>query len=160
MAGHSPASQWHYGPVAPYCCEMMRSNIEKVCEQHDHAEDCPDRLGTFVPKFNEFGLPVHDGGSSYVIIEYCPWCGRKLPESALWSLVRRTGTTRSRPGYGCGPTRISGCDLARRESGLKAYRRSDITLHLAPCPFVWLEGRTARIRRSRASRKRESGRQH
>lgn len=82
MAGHSPAFQWHYGPVAPYCCEMMRSNIEKVCEQHDHAEDCPDRLGTFVPKFNEFGLPVHDGGSSYVIIEYCLWCGRKLPESA------------------------------------------------------------------------------
>ena len=75
MAGHSPAFQWHYGPVAPYCCEMMRSNIEKVCEQHDHAEDCPDRLGTFVPKFNEFGLPVHDGGSSYVIIEYCLWCG-------------------------------------------------------------------------------------
>jgi hypothetical protein len=23
---------------------------------------------------------VHDGGSSVIVISYCPWCGIKLPE--------------------------------------------------------------------------------
>jgi len=32
-------------------------------------------------KFDEFGLIIHDGGQSYMLINFCPWCGRKLPES-------------------------------------------------------------------------------
>ena len=36
-------------------------------------------------KFNEYGIPVHDGengtASSYIDIQYCPWCGKKLPKS-------------------------------------------------------------------------------
>jgi hypothetical protein len=24
---------------------------------------------------------VHDGGSSFIEISFCPWCGAKLPES-------------------------------------------------------------------------------
>ena len=37
-------------------------------------------------KFDEYGLIIHDGGSSYIDIKYCPWCGSKLPESKrdLW----------------------------------------------------------------------------
>jgi hypothetical protein len=37
-------------------------------------------------KFREYGLIVHDGGGSSISIEYCPWCGVKLPESLrdLW----------------------------------------------------------------------------
>ena len=27
------------------------------------------------------GLPVHDGGASYVLVAFCPWCGARLPES-------------------------------------------------------------------------------
>jgi hypothetical protein len=34
-----------------------------------------------VPKFREYGIPILDGGSSFQEIAYCPWCGRKLPES-------------------------------------------------------------------------------
>ena len=36
--------------------------------------------------FDEYGIIIHDLGSSYVKIEYCPWCGRKLPDSKrdLW----------------------------------------------------------------------------
>ena len=26
-----------------------------------------------------FGIPVRDGGPSMVVINYCPWCGVKLP---------------------------------------------------------------------------------
>jgi hypothetical protein len=31
--------------------------------------------------FREYGLLVHDGGESIIVIEYCPWCGVRLPES-------------------------------------------------------------------------------
>lgn len=36
---------------------------------------------TYVPKFREYGLEVSDGGSSFIEIGYCPWCGKKLPGS-------------------------------------------------------------------------------
>ncbi len=35
----------------------------------------------YVEKFDEIGLKVNDGGSSFVELAYCPWCGAKLPES-------------------------------------------------------------------------------
>ena len=65
-----------------YCCEMMRSNVERTCEVHNEPSDCPDRLVVYVAKFAEYGMIVHDGGRSHVTINYCPWCGARLPESA------------------------------------------------------------------------------
>ncbi|MFJ7974350.1 DUF6980 family protein [Peribacillus sp. NPDC096379] len=37
-------------------------------------------------KFGEYGLIIHDGGTSSLIIDDCPWCGTKLPDSKsdLW----------------------------------------------------------------------------
>ena len=35
----------------------------------------------YIPKFREYGVKVLDGGTSFVLIQYCPWCGQKLPES-------------------------------------------------------------------------------
>lgn len=35
----------------------------------------------FSTKFREFGIRVLDGGTSYLGIQYCPWCGKKLPSS-------------------------------------------------------------------------------
>ena len=36
---------------------------------------------TYVDKFDEYGLLIHDGGSSFILISFCPWCGTELPES-------------------------------------------------------------------------------
>lgn len=36
---------------------------------------------SYNPKFREYGISVLDGGSSYLLIQYCPWCGSKLPSS-------------------------------------------------------------------------------
>jgi hypothetical protein len=36
---------------------------------------------TYIDKFREYGLQVLDGGSSHIEIDFCPWCGKKLPES-------------------------------------------------------------------------------
>lgn len=35
----------------------------------------------FVPKFREYGIDILDGGTSYQSINFCPWCGAKLPHS-------------------------------------------------------------------------------
>ncbi|GKS96693.1 hypothetical protein [Acidovorax sp. SUPP2825] len=39
----------------------------------------------FIPKFREYGITYGNGGS-YQAIDYCPWCGEKLPPSlrAAW----------------------------------------------------------------------------
>lgn len=46
------------------------------CAEHPNPFDCPDVL---VMKFGgEYGLPVRDGGTSYIRIDNCPWCGKAL----------------------------------------------------------------------------------
>ncbi len=64
-----------------HCCEQMTERINYKCSQHPHVFDCPDNLVYYSPRFNEYGIIIHDGGSSYITIDYCCWCGVKLPES-------------------------------------------------------------------------------
>jgi hypothetical protein len=35
----------------------------------------------YSPADDEYGIMVHDGGDSYVTIQFCPWCGARLPAS-------------------------------------------------------------------------------
>lgn len=35
----------------------------------------------YIDKFDEYGIKICDGGTSYTLIEFCPWCGQKLPDS-------------------------------------------------------------------------------
>jgi hypothetical protein len=64
-----------------HCCEMMTMNVDHSCQQHPDPFDCPDSLVSYSRRFDEYGLIVHDGGSSTILIEYCPWCGTELPAS-------------------------------------------------------------------------------
>jgi hypothetical protein len=59
----------------------MKQRVEYICEQHSDAFECADNLIYYSKKFNEYGLIIHDGGSSYAVINFCPFCGEKLPES-------------------------------------------------------------------------------
>jgi len=52
-----------------HCCERMNLN------------DGEGAAILYISKFNEYGIPVLDGGSSYITLEFCPWCGTKLPPS-------------------------------------------------------------------------------
>ncbi|KOT56774.1 MULTISPECIES: DUF6980 family protein [Streptomyces] len=67
--------------MTDHCCEMMQSQVDWSCDEHSSAFDCPDALVLFIPKYREYGLIVHDGGSAKVGIGFCPWCGKRLPES-------------------------------------------------------------------------------
>ncbi|MGH3035219.1 MAG: DUF6980 family protein [Gaiellaceae bacterium] len=64
-----------------HCCEAMARAVEVECETHPDRFDCPDALVYWSTRFEEYGLIVHDGGSSYVMIAVCPWCGARLPGS-------------------------------------------------------------------------------
>jgi hypothetical protein len=60
------------------CCSSMAAELSRTCELHgNNPFDCPDRV---VYKLNngDFGLIIHDDGSSFYIINYCPWCGDAL----------------------------------------------------------------------------------
>ena len=69
-----------------FCCDEMKQRINHRCDNQKSIFDCPDNLVWFDIKFDEYGLIIHDGGESYIEINYCPWCGCKLPESKrdLW----------------------------------------------------------------------------
>lgn len=64
-----------------YCCLKMSDNIfESFDKNGDINYDNPDVI------INEWtsgtiGIPIHDGGTSMIEINFCPWCGSKLKKS-------------------------------------------------------------------------------
>ncbi|WP_210251896.1 DUF6980 family protein [Hyphomicrobium album] len=62
------------------CCEGMQAALAFDCEQHADPFACADALVVYNEILDEYGIPVHDGGPSYVLITHCPWCGAILPE--------------------------------------------------------------------------------
>ena len=50
---------------------------------------CCNNMGYYIQEniinynevFDEFGITVNEDDFSVIIIDYCPWCGKKLPSS-------------------------------------------------------------------------------
>ncbi|MGI9227532.1 MAG: DUF6980 family protein [Gammaproteobacteria bacterium] len=54
-----------------HCCEEMELHLT---QDELHIQ--------YIPKFREYGISCkHDGVTGFQLIEYCPWCGKSLPES-------------------------------------------------------------------------------
>jgi hypothetical protein len=64
-----------------HCCDRMREEVEQTCDMHPDRFDCPEILVDYDAKLAEYGLMARDETRSVVTIDYCPWCGAKLPES-------------------------------------------------------------------------------
>ena len=64
-----------------HCCEEMKAALEFDCDQHADPFDCPDTVIVYHEPFEEYGVPIRDGGASYLRLSHCPFCGSKLPES-------------------------------------------------------------------------------
>lgn len=65
------------------CCDKMEYFLGQIREEIIDS----DEILYYCPQFDEYGITVHDSDSrSYIKIDYCPFCGRKLPDSkrALW----------------------------------------------------------------------------
>jgi hypothetical protein len=54
----------------PFCCEQMRGAVSSA--------EIPI---VYTARFREIGIRVLDGGSSFIVMMFCPWCGKKLPPS-------------------------------------------------------------------------------
>ena len=65
-----------------HCCARMEKELALQIETGTKRFADPDALVWYSEKFDEYGIIVHDGGSSTVEILFCPWCGTKLPPSA------------------------------------------------------------------------------
>ncbi|KZE69205.1 hypothetical protein AWM68_02760 [Fictibacillus phosphorivorans] len=59
-----------------HCCEDMAYHANFKCDIHNTSFECPDKLIIFNDK--DYGLIIHDGGTSSIGIDFCPWCGTKL----------------------------------------------------------------------------------
>ena len=59
----------------------LRWTIRSCRRELGHAISDDDVPIVFVAKFREIGIRVLDGGSSYILLSTCPWCGRALPAS-------------------------------------------------------------------------------
>lgn len=54
---------------------------DKLKQFSSHDFDNVDAPIIYSKMFDEYGLKIWDGGSSSILIEYCPWCAQKLPAS-------------------------------------------------------------------------------
>ncbi len=64
-----------------HCCARMQVELGRGGESEAARFRSADALLTYFEKFDEYGIIVHDGGSSFVLIQFCPWCGTQLPDS-------------------------------------------------------------------------------
>ena len=62
------------------CCDLLEEHLNKTCGQHESPHDC-DTVIVGPPVMKRWGLPVHDGGHSYIQIKFCPFCGSALMSS-------------------------------------------------------------------------------
>jgi hypothetical protein len=71
-----------------HCClqiayRMIEDKKEKLQLKTDHEYINYDSVITYCKSQKSFGIPIHDGGSSFIRIKYCPWCAKKLDKYPL-----------------------------------------------------------------------------
>lgn len=63
-----------------YCCLDMAYHLIEDKKTKRKTKINYDSI-MLTTKRKEFGIPIHDGGTSFIKINYCPWCGHKLYKS-------------------------------------------------------------------------------
>ncbi len=56
----------------------MAEAVTSTYPDHKDRFDCPDCLIHYVEETREYGIIIHDGGTSFTLIQFCPWCGKRL----------------------------------------------------------------------------------
>jgi hypothetical protein len=62
--------------LATFPCVHVAYHSTSRCDVHADTWECPDT--TLVRTTDGFGIPVRDGGTSMIRIQFCPWCGISL----------------------------------------------------------------------------------
>ena len=61
-----------------FCCNKMDYFVQNHCDIHDNQFECPDCIIYYDDYNSTYGIILHDGGQSFVEIDFCPWCGNRL----------------------------------------------------------------------------------
>ena len=61
-----------------YCCIDLAYHLIEDKKSKHKKEINYDSVIRENAKLKEFGLPIHDGGNSFIKINNCPWCGKRL----------------------------------------------------------------------------------
>ena len=85
----SQCSNWHQEMqviarghnVKDFACVHLAYHVTQPCPQHEDPWDCPDVVVMYFPRFDDYGIPIRNGGSAVMPIQHCPWCGVQLPDS-------------------------------------------------------------------------------
>ncbi len=64
--------------IKKFCCINMAYHLIEDKKSRKTGNIEYDSVIAYSPKRKTFGLPIHDGGGSWISISYCPWCGSKL----------------------------------------------------------------------------------
>jgi hypothetical protein len=67
--------------LAMYPCVHIANQFTWHCEMHPNLEDCLDVLIIHNQRFDEYAIAHRHGDASVTTIQYCPWCGVRLPDS-------------------------------------------------------------------------------
>ncbi|GAB3584161.1 DUF6980 family protein [Calidifontibacter terrae] len=68
---------------------MVEAYLKRVlCDQMYFSVTEVEYPFEYYDSIREFGITIFDGGSSHMMIEYCPYCGERLPESLEGEWVR------------------------------------------------------------------------
>ena len=58
----------------------MRENLKFCCTDME-MHICETAIVFYNEVFDEYGIPLLEDNVSAILLDYCPWCGKKLPES-------------------------------------------------------------------------------
>jgi hypothetical protein len=61
--------------IGRHCCTKMTYYL--IFDKKTN-EINPDAIIRFNKREKDYGIPIHDGGMSYIKIAFCPWCGTLL----------------------------------------------------------------------------------
>ena len=53
------------------CCALLRYYLE----------ECEDKLIYYSSSCDEYGILIPDDSHSYILMSYCPWCGKPFPQT-------------------------------------------------------------------------------
>lgn len=61
-----------------FCCNIMEQHI--LLSFGKNGEIKYDEVDVVMNKWpnGTYGIPIHDGGTSLIVINFCPWCGMQL----------------------------------------------------------------------------------
>lgn len=64
-----------------YCCLVLANHVSNSLDEDENIKNNDHDVIINKWKNGTFGIPIHDGGSSVVKINFCPWCGENIKKN-------------------------------------------------------------------------------